>query len=227
VSGKDWVAWHRDYDADTPLARRLATVQRQIRAFVDSAPPGPIRVVSMCAGEGRDLIGALAGHPRRGDVRARLVELDPVNAASARRSAAAAGLTGVDVVEADAGTTDAYAGAVPAGLLLVCGVFGNVVDGDIEATIAALPSLSSSGARLIWTRSRREPDLTPDIRRWCIAMGFEEIAFEPIEGSIATVGTYGFVGAPVAFRPGLALFSFRPDRQAIGARSPAAAGEAG
>ncbi|GHD35622.1 hypothetical protein GCM10010335_31060 [Streptomyces galbus] len=30
----------------------------------------------MCAGQGRDLIGVLAGHPRRDDVRARLVELD-------------------------------------------------------------------------------------------------------------------------------------------------------
>jgi hypothetical protein len=33
-------------------------------------------VISLCAGQGRDLLGVLADHPRREDVRARLVELD-------------------------------------------------------------------------------------------------------------------------------------------------------
>jgi hypothetical protein len=31
----------------------------------------------MCAGQGHDVLGALPDHPRRGDVTARLVELDP------------------------------------------------------------------------------------------------------------------------------------------------------
>jgi hypothetical protein len=35
---------------------------------------------------GRDVIGVLAGHPRRDDVRARLVELDERNVAVARQA---------------------------------------------------------------------------------------------------------------------------------------------
>ena len=31
---------------------------------------------------------------------------------------------------------------------------------------------------MIWTRHRREPDLTPQIRDWFPASGFEEIAFD-------------------------------------------------
>jgi hypothetical protein len=47
-------------------------------------------------------------------VRARLVELDERNVALARQAAQAAGLHGVEVLQADAGITDACAGAVPA-----------------------------------------------------------------------------------------------------------------
>src|SRR5436190_1604292 len=109
----DWHEWHRAYDApDSPLSHRLAVVQRLIRAVLDAAPPGPIRVISMCAGEGRDLLGVLADHPRADDVHARLVELDPDLAGTARDNAPAR----VDVVVGDAGMTDVYEGAVPADL---------------------------------------------------------------------------------------------------------------
>ena len=73
---RDWREWHTAYDGDTPLTQRLAIVQARIADALDAAPPGPIRVISMCAGQGRDLLGVLADHPRRADVRARLVELD-------------------------------------------------------------------------------------------------------------------------------------------------------
>ena len=49
------------------------------------------------------MIGVLTGHPRRDDVRARLVELDERNVTLARRAAQAAGLDGVEVRQADAG----------------------------------------------------------------------------------------------------------------------------
>jgi hypothetical protein len=214
MATRDWVEWHRDYDADTPLARRLAAVQRHIRAFADDAPPGPIRVISMCAGEGRDLIGALGDHPRRADVRARLVELDSRNVAVARASAAAAGMAGVEVRQEDAGTTAVYAGAVPADLLLVCGVYGNVPETDIRATIAALPTMAAPGATTIWTRSRREPDLTPAVRRWYREAGFEELAFEPIADSLMSVGAWRFTGEPQPVRSGVRLFSFVPEKRA-------------
>jgi hypothetical protein len=214
MAKRDWVDWHRDYDADTPLARRLATVQRQIRAFADAAPPGPIHAISMCAGEGRDLIGGLADHSRRADLRARLVELDPRNVAAASASAARAGMPGVEVVQGDAGITTAYEGAVPADLVLVCGVYGNVSDADIAATVAALPSLAARGATTIWTRSRRDPDITPELRRWYADAGFEEVAFEPIEESLMTVGTWRFVGEPRPFEQGRRLFTFLPQKAA-------------
>ncbi|HEX2484510.1 MAG TPA: alpha/beta hydrolase, partial [Myxococcota bacterium] len=139
---RDWSDWHRAYDRPGSfLALRLAVVQMRIREWLASAPPGPLRAVSLCAGEARDLLGALGGHERARDVRARLVELDGRNAAAARSAAARSSLAAVEVVEADAGVTDAWKGAVPADLVLACGVFGNVSDADIEATVAGLPAL--------------------------------------------------------------------------------------
>jgi len=70
----DWHDWHDVYDRpDSPLARRLMAVQTQVTVALDSAPPGPLRAISLCAGQGRDLLEVLAGHPRRDDVQARLV----------------------------------------------------------------------------------------------------------------------------------------------------------
>jgi hypothetical protein len=78
----DWHEWHDAYDSpDSYLGRRLALVQERIRLALDDAPPGPLTAISICAGQGRDLIGVLADRPRRHDVRARLVELDERNGA--------------------------------------------------------------------------------------------------------------------------------------------------
>ena len=165
--GRDWVAWHGAYDVPgSGLAQRLAAVQAQIAAALDQAPPGPLRAVSMCAGQGRDLIGVLAGHPRGADVTARLVELDRRNAAAALDLAAAAGLAQVEVILADAAEPAAYAGLVPADLVLACGVFGNITDADVRQTIQRLPQLCAAGGTVIWTRGRWAPDLIPQICDW-------------------------------------------------------------
>jgi hypothetical protein len=203
----DWRAWHEDYEhPDSPLGRRLVVVQRHLRAALDDAPPGLIRAVSVCAGQGHDLIGVLAGHPRRTDVTARLVELDERNVELARRAATAAGLHQVEAVVADASLTDAYAGAVPADLVLLCGVFGNIANPDIANVVHHLLSLCSPHATVIWTRHRHPPDLTPHIRETFAGAGFAELAFEssPPFG----VGVNRLEASPQPFQDGVRLFHF-------------------
>src|SRR5579863_3288770 len=111
-----WAAWHAPYDdPDSPLSRRLLEVQRAISSWLDQAPPGQLTVISCCAGQGRDLVGALEGHPRALDIRARLVEADPQNAVVAQQLIDGAGLAEVAaVVCGDASTTRTFDGAVPA-----------------------------------------------------------------------------------------------------------------
>jgi hypothetical protein len=205
-----WQRWHRDYDdPDSPLSRRLRVVQQRLREALDTCPSERIRLVSSCAGEGRDVAGVLAGHPRAADVTGRLVELDPVNVAAARASLSRAGADGCEVVEADAGTSDVYAGALPADVLLLCGIFGNVSDADVERTVRNARRLCAPGATVIWTRHRRPPDLTVDIRRWFAEERFDQVAFDAPDYAEFAVGTHRLVGAPAEFRPGVRLFTFR------------------
>ncbi len=204
----DWKDWHDGYDLpDSGLARRLVAVRERIRVALDAAPAGPLRAVSLCAGQGRDLIGALSGHARAGDVTARLVELDPRNAEIARSAARAAGLSGVDVVVGDAAVTDQYAGLVPAYLVLVCGVFGNISDEDIERTIGFCTGLCAGGGTVVWTRGRFAPDLVPRVCEWFEERGFSRLwVSEPDAGY--GVGAHRFDGVPTPLEPGKRMFTF-------------------
>jgi len=209
VAQRDWVEWHRDYDdPGSLLSRRGKLVQGHLRAELDHAPTRGMRLISLCAGQGRDVIGVLAEHPRRDDVSARLVELDERNVAAARQAARAAGLDTVDVLQADAGITDACAGAVPARIVMVCGIFGNITVSDIQATVAALPSLCAPGALVLWTRHRVPPDLTPAIRSWFKDAGFREEAFDISDDGFMSVGAHRLTGEPAALMPGQRLFTF-------------------
>ncbi|SCG63273.1 class I SAM-dependent methyltransferase [Micromonospora humi] len=205
---KDWLDWHRDYDQpDSALSRRLVEVRRQIAEALDAAPPGPLRAISLCAGQGRDLIPVLAAHPRGGEVTARLVELDPRNTELARRAVAEAGLTGVEVVTGDAAVTDRYADLAPADLVLVCGIFGNITDDDIRSTVRHCASLCATGGTVLWTRHRREPDLVPTICDWFAEEGFVPVAVNsPADG--VGVGAHRFTGPPRPLAPGARMFAF-------------------
>jgi hypothetical protein len=148
---------------------------------------------------------------RKNDVTARLVELDAGLAGDARAMAKEAGLLEVEIVEGDAALTSAYVGAVPANIVLACGIFGNVSSDDIRGTIEALPTLCAPGATVIWTRHHLPPDMTPTIRSWFADSGFEEIAFDTEQGRSFSVGTHRLVGHPRPFRENRRMFTFSGD----------------
>jgi hypothetical protein len=210
-----WVRWHDAYDDPTSnLSRRLIVVQQHVRAALDAAPEGPVTILSLCAGQGRDVLEVLRAHPRRADASARLVELDPRNARVARETAAGVDALSVEIVEADAGLIDSSLGAAPADLLLLVGIFGNVPVADIERTVSAVPMLCRRGGTTIWTRSRRPPDLTPTIRAWFSRAGCEEIAFVAPADALFSVGVERFVGVPVPPVRGRRLFAFEDEAAA-------------
>jgi Putative methyltransferase len=211
---RDWVEWHQAYaDPASGLSARLRSVRRQLSEAIAQAAAGPVRLVSLCAGQGNDVIGVLEHHPRLEDVSAVLVEADPRNAELGRRRAAAAGLAQVEVREADASRPECFADALPADTLLLCGIFGNVSEADIERTVAAAPALCAAGATVIWTRHRRPPDMTPRIRGWFAAAGFDEVAFDTLDTSaLAAVGAGRLRDAPRAGLPSGPLFTFGQTR---------------
>jgi hypothetical protein len=207
----DWVAWHAAYDdPSSPLNARLRCVRQHLADAIDQAPLGRISLVSLCAGEGRDVIGVLPGHPRCHDVRAVLVEADERIAGTAREAVAARGLAQVEVRVADASLVASFADALPADVLLLCGIFGNVSDADVERTISTAPALCRPGATVIWTRHRRPPDLTPQVRAWFTESGFEDVAFDALDTNVKIgVGVSRLDRAPAGGRTGGRLFTFR------------------
>ncbi len=205
----DWHTWHDDYDRpDSALAHRLRAVQTLIRQTLDNAPAGAVRVISLCAGQGRDLLEVLADHPRRDDVRARLVELDPRNAAFATETVAKFGLDGVvEVVTGDAALIDQYQDLAPADIVVACGIFGNITDEDIERTIGFLPQLTRTGGTVLWTRGRTVPDRVPLILDWFDERSFDLIWVSPPDVSYG-VGAHRFTGQPEPFAAGARIFDF-------------------
>ena len=139
-----------------------------------------------------------------------LVELDESNCAYAHDQIARDGLTSVDVRCTDASMAANYADAVPADVLLLCGIFGNVNDADVERTVRNCARLCAPGATVLWTRHRKPPDLTVDIRRWFDEAGFRQLSFDTRgpDGLAAAVGTNQLQSDPLPFDDQLTFFTF-------------------
>jgi hypothetical protein len=203
------MAWHGGYDDErSELSQRLRIVRRCIRCWMDERPLGSLAALSVCAGQGHDLLGVLATRGDAARVRATLLEHDERNVRAARTAITTAGLQNVIVRQVDAGDLQAYAGAVPADLVLMAGVFGNISDADVRRTIAALSQLCAPDATVIWTRTRREPDLTPRMRRWLQQAGLVEHAFHAPPGVLYSVGVHRFIGVPQPLVASGTLFRF-------------------
>lgn len=183
---RDWAEWHRAYaDPESELSQRLRVVTRAIVDVLDTAPPGPIKVLSLCAGEARDLSSAAGVHHRNADVTGCVVELSAGLASIAATNLQLAG-TAVEVRRADAGRPVHWLDLAPVDLLLLAGIFGNVSDDDVRRTIRAVPAVVRRGGTVIWTRHRRDGDLTPQIREW-----FDEIGCVPTSYVSPGDGKYG------------------------------------
>lgn len=206
-----WVVWHDDYrDPASPLSKRLVVVKRLLDTVLDERP-GEVTVISLCAGAGLDVLGVLESREgARRRVRARLVEADPTLSEGARAYARELGCDGVEVMTGDAAELSQYAGFAPADVVMVCGVFGNLSDLDIQGTIMALGQLCAEGGSVIWTRHRRAPDKTPEIRAWFAASGFEERAYATAGDDAFGVGRHVRVAPSEPLEPGRRMFTFLP-----------------
>ncbi|MCY1141986.1 SAM-dependent methyltransferase [Actinoplanes sp. Pm04-4] len=188
---RDWIKWHDEYEIPgSSLARRLEVVRGYLRPLLDR----PRRVISMCAGDGRDVLPLLPPGSR-----AVLVEWDSELAARAR---AAAG-EGVTVITGDAGTTTPYAEIAPAEIVLACGVFGNISYEDTRRTIAALPSLLTPGGAVVWTRAG-----SSDVREIFAGNGFTELGFTAPDDARFRVGLHRLDRDPDPYLADVRLFNF-------------------
>jgi hypothetical protein len=207
---RDWSDWHRRYDdPHSDISRRLVITQRFLGETLRDRGDRPTRLLSICAGQGLNVLPVLAQHPGRDFVTATLIELDPRNVAVAAQSARAAGLSQVRVICGDASQTDSYVDAVPADIILACGVFGNISEGAIKFTIEHLPQLCSPGAVVIWTLGRR-PGRAPlqQVGQWWATAGFQQMAIDAPADTAYSVVVHRLIRKPQPLRRGVTLFKF-------------------
>lgn len=223
----DWNLWLRRYEnPNSAHNRRLKTVQRLLTRQLERLAPGPVRVLSICAGDGRDILQVLDGRADAGRVSATLIEREAGLCALAREEIARQGLSNIEVREADAGLSDTYVDLPRADVVILVGVFGNMVDADARALIDALPSLCRRQARVIWSlrqQPRRGEAGAKDAARGterqndrarverldaCFrAAGFTE-AFANAPEAAFHVAAWRYGGMPKPLVPGQHIFSF-------------------
>jgi hypothetical protein len=205
---RDWHAWYGEYDdPDSSLSRRLAVVRRELGAVLAARRPGPVTLLSLCAGDGRDTLPVLAAADTQ--VSAVLVELDPDLAETARREAAALGLD-VDVRTDDAGLVAAWVDVVPVDVLMLCGVLGNVSDDDARRIVTGAALVLQRGGTMIWTRGDRgsgAEDPGEWVRRLLLEAGWDERSFVRPDDATYRVGVHTWNGIASGVLAGT-LFSF-------------------
>jgi hypothetical protein len=231
----DWNHWLKRYDKPrSPHSQRLATVQRLIGRRLDRTAPRPVSALSICAGDGRDILDVLGARADASRVTTTLVELDARLCALARARALENRLTGVDIRQADAGATDAYAGVSAADLVILVGVFGNIADADVRTTLKLLPALCKPEALVIWSlrqqarrdqgrcgsprrqvgsQRRNDYERVEKVREWFDAEGFREV-FASRADAAFYVGANRYVGEPPLLPAGYRFFTFdvRPEK---------------
>jgi hypothetical protein len=208
LTEQGWYSWHAPYDdLESEQTDRLGAVQDELVAFLNQARPGELEALSVCSGQSRDLLPILISHPRGSDVRATMLELDPLNASFLHGALGSTRLTTVDVVVTDAGVTDAYVGLPAADLVLLCGVLANIELEDAGQVVDALPAVCALGATVVWsTYGASLPDADAVIAR--LENGpFERVSVLRKDGYV--VGAHRFTGTPGSLEPGKRLFRFR------------------
>jgi amino acid adenylation domain-containing protein len=208
----DWNEWYKQYDSLPSLQARLRLVCEQIAATLDDCPAGPIRIVSICAGDGRDVIHTVQNHRRRNDVTALLLDNHGESIARGRAAAEQAGLARqLQFIETDAARAGNYAGAVPADLVLLSGFLGHLRHENVPHLIESLPMLCRTGGWIIWNRhlvlhQGREQVLV--IRELFRRTKFEEILFKTTAPDGFAVGRCRFAGRGKSLDPTRVMFEF-------------------
>lgn len=206
---KDWKKWHTLYnDSDSGLAKRLRLVQESISVSLPDTIEDRFQIIDICSGDGRDLLDALIHYPARAQVYSYLVELDERLAEKSEHTASEVSLQNVTVINGDASLLSTYEDIPRADLILLCGVFGNISDDDIQNTIEALPQLCKQGTKVIWTRHLRQAEAVPVIRSLFITNGFSEVDFKTTEDQSYVVATYEFQESPAQLEGNTRLFTF-------------------
>jgi SAM-dependent methyltransferase len=193
-----WSSWPEEAYRQNRYHQRLLTVQEHLAECLDVVAQGPVRILSICAGDGRDVVNVIGSHPRRTDVCASLVELDGRSVAAGKSETARAGLTGeVHFFNADATVFETYASLPSADIVLLCGVWGHVPTDERLQLVRGIAALCKPGGKVIWTRGVSQGLIRFDE----IRSVFARAAWEMVRVSITSDNGWAVVTSRYRGRP--------------------------
>ena len=207
---RDWVQWHELYKSNLPLRIRLKLVQSQLKRALNKASDGPVTILSLFAGDARDLSGVLSRHARAKDVSAYLIECNSDLVEAGRKKFDDLGLGDqVDFRVADATDPTSYDGIPPADIVLVCGMLGFVTSETTLDLVRALRSYLKPDGHLIWTRNlmlRNGADHTNLFQTLLSENEFDQKRlsktalpfFQKKEDPVFVVGTHQYIGSTLS-----------------------------
>lgn len=211
TGSEDWAKWPDRYDDSLPLQVRLAAVRAQVSAFLDECPPGPVRILSLCSGDGRDVLPVVSAHARLRDVEVWCIDANAKTLDRGKESARQAGLQRkTHFVQADAGLAASYADVVPADLVILSGMLGHLTSHDALNLFHRLPALCRTNGSVLWSRLNRGIGnrQIPALREVLRESGFEEVFLEETMPNEFVVARAHFRGTEAKLAFGEVLFRF-------------------
>jgi SAM-dependent methyltransferase len=220
--GCDWSS--RFYTDQHPgFVARLKVTTRMIAESLAAAPEGEIRVLSLCCGDGRDLLGALQDHPRKRDVRALLVDRDASSVQRGQQWAREQGFDGqIEFVHGDAADWTALGAWVPFDVVIISGVFVHLTIEHAQRLVALLPTLCRDGSTVVWNRrvvaalDGHDPAgdpipraQLPDLQGYFAGAGFVTAANEETGPTGHGIFRDVYRGPSVSFEPLRGIFEFK------------------
>jgi hypothetical protein len=149
-----WDDWSEHAYRSRTYSLRLAEVQGHLGECFAAYSTRPIRLLSVCAGDGRDVMGAMISHNVQGQVVAWLVEQNLRSVNRGTTQSRRLGLQDtVKFLHADATLYDTYRNIAPSDIVLLSGVWGHVPASDRPRLVQALASFCKPGGMVIWTRA--------------------------------------------------------------------------
>ena len=206
-----WSGWPEKAYQRERYQQRLLVVQEQLAECLNIALCSPGHILSICAGDGRDVIGVLRSHPRRRDVAAWLVELDRQSVAGGVRRATEAGLANtVTFLNDDATDYATYKNIPPSDIVLVCGVWGHVPVVERAGLVRAITAFCTPRGTVIWTRgvSKGLAQLH-EIQSHFIGPSWEEVRLHLTPDNRWGVATHRYYGPPVERPESGRIFNFQ------------------
>ncbi len=206
----DWIAWHDGYRTNDELKARLSLVRTLIAHSLSGAPAGEIALLSLCCGDARDILGSLPTHPRRTDVQGWLLDINPTLIDTAKQAIIRHGLaSSVSAIIADATMASSYTGVLPANVIILCGVLGNVERDEISRLIRNLRTLCASSAFVIWTRhTRGGPHQVERIQKEFASNQFSSVKLLTTPQEHFNIGLNCYAGPTNGLHQDKRLFSF-------------------